>query len=48
LTAAKEIKAFGGKLVIAATQPQVEYSITVSGIDTQIPLFSSVEKALSG
>ena len=47
LSSAKEIKTRGGKLVIACAQQQVEYSLTMSGVDTQVPIFSSLEKAYS-
>ena len=47
LAGAKTMKAGGGKLVIASAQSQVEYPITVSGVDTVIPLYKSVDLALS-
>ena len=47
LAGAKTMKAGGGKLVIASAQSQVEYPITVSGVDTVVPLFKSVDLAMN-
>ncbi|NQS97665.1 MAG: STAS domain-containing protein [candidate division Zixibacteria bacterium] len=47
LAKAKTAMANSGKVVIAAAQPQVQYPMTVSGVDTVLPIYSTVEKALS-
>jgi len=39
------IKERGGKLVIAAPQPQVEYALCVAGVDTEIKIFASLNRA---
>lgn len=41
------VKKSGGKLVIAAPNPQVEYALCVSGVDTEIPIYKTVERAQS-
>jgi len=41
------IKKSGGKLVIAAPMAQVEYALCVSGVDTEIPIYKTVEQAQS-
>jgi len=47
LAGAKVVSANGGKLVVAAAPAHVEYPMTVSGVDTVIPLYRTVEKALT-
>lgn len=47
LSKAKSVKAAGGKMVIAGAQTQVEYPMTISGVDTVIRLFPTVEKAIA-
>jgi len=40
------IRERGGKLVIAAPQPQVEYALCVAGVDTEIKIFGTVSRAM--
>lgn len=47
LAGAKQTASYGGKLVVAAAQGQVEYPMIVSGVDTVIKLYRTVEKAMS-
>jgi stage II sporulation protein AA (anti-sigma F factor antagonist) len=47
LMGAKTIKAGGGKLVIVGAPTHVQYPMTISGVDTVIPLFNTIEKALA-
>jgi anti-sigma B factor antagonist len=47
LAGAKQLGSAGGKMVVAAAQGQVEYPMTVSGVDTVIPLYRTVDKAMS-
>lgn len=45
LKLAISIKKSGGRLVIAAPRAQVEYALCVSGVDTEIPIYKTVEQA---
>lgn len=47
LKLAISIKKSGGKLVIAAPKAQVEYALCVAGVDTEIPIYKTVEQAQS-
>jgi len=47
LAGAKVLSANRGKLVVAAAPSHVEYPMIVSGVDTVIPIFRTVEKALT-
>ena len=44
---AKSMKKAGGALSLAAVPQQVEYPLVLSGVDTLIPLYKTVEKAKS-
>ena len=47
LLGAKSLKATGGKLVVAGPKDNVAYPMTISGVDTVVPIYSSVEKAIA-
>lgn len=46
LRLAKLVKESGGRMAIASAQGQVEYSLCIAGVDTAIPMHSSVQKAM--
>jgi anti-anti-sigma factor len=41
------VKEAGGKAAAAAPVPQVEYALCVSGLDTEMAIYHSVEKAMT-
>ena len=47
LLGAKSLKAAGGKLVVAGAKDNVAYPMTISGVDTVVPIFSTVDKAVA-
>jgi len=47
VTGAKTIKAKGGRAVIYGPNPDVEKVLTVSGIDTMIPIHHDLDEAVS-
>lgn len=47
LLGAKSLKSAGGKLVIAGAKDNVAYPMTISGVDTVVPLFTSADKAIA-
>ena len=46
LRLAKLIRESGGRMAIAAAQRQVEYALCIAGVDTAIPMYNSVQKAM--